>query len=139
MESKKAFTMIELLVVLLIIGILSAMAISLMRGRVDSAKWSEGRAAAGSIRTAARAFMGEKGPDWTGDLTTVDLATLGFKPGDLTGKFFTDSAYSIKAAGYDNFVVTVTAAASTSPEKPAAPAVVTLDQDGNWTVDGVPE
>ncbi len=139
MESRKALTLIELMVVLLIIGILAAMAIPLMRGRVDSAKWSEGKASAGTILSAARAFMGEKGQDWTGDWTTVDLATLGFKPGDLTGKYFTDTAYAITVTAYNTFTITVTAVASASPDKPGTPGVVMLDQEGRWTIDGVPE
>lgn len=139
MESRKAFTLLELMVVLLIIGILAAMAIPLMRGRVDSAKWSEGKAGAGTILSGARAFMAEKGQDWIGDWTTVDLNTLGFKPGDLTGKYFTDAAYAITITGYNTFTITVTAANSASPDKPSAPGVVSLDQDCKWTVDGVPE
>ncbi|MGB2806252.1 MAG: prepilin-type N-terminal cleavage/methylation domain-containing protein, partial [Sedimentisphaerales bacterium] len=59
MEKRKGFTLIELMVVIFIVGILAAVAIPIMRGRIDSAKWSEGRAAAGSIRTAARAFCAE--------------------------------------------------------------------------------
>jgi len=65
MKSRKGFTLIELMVVIFIVGILAAVAIPIMRGRIDSAKWSEGKAAAGSIRTAARAFCAEKGPSYT--------------------------------------------------------------------------
>lgn len=139
MKSRKAFTLIELMIVLLIISVLAAMAIPLMRGRVDSAKWSEGKAGAGTILSAARAFIGEKGQDWTGDWTTVDLAALGFEPGDLTGKYFTDAAYAITVTGYNTFTITVTAANSASPDKPGTPGVVALDQDCKWTIDGVPE
>jgi len=139
MKSSRAFTLIELMVVILIISILAAVAIPLMRGRINSAKWSEGKSGAGTILTAARAFMAEKGSTWTGDWTTVDLPTLGYKPGDLTGRYFTDAAYTITFTGYNAFTITVTAAASASPERPSAPAVVSLDQAGRWTVDGVPE
>jgi type IV pilus assembly protein PilA len=125
------------MIVILIIGILAAVAIPLMRGRVDSAKWSEGKAGAGNIRTAVRAFMVEKSADWTGDWTATTLTTLGFEAGDLTGKYFTDGAYAIGVTGYDTYIITVTAANSGSADRPVAPAVVTLDQDGAWTVDGV--
>jgi prepilin-type N-terminal cleavage/methylation domain-containing protein len=139
MKNRKAFTLIELMIVLFIIGVLAAIAIPYMRGRVDSAKWSEGQASAGSIHTAARAFMGEKGPTWGGDWTTVTLTTLGFEPGDLTGKYFTDAAYAISVTAYDTYTITVTAANSASPDRPTIPAVITLDNNGSWTIDGVAE
>jgi type II secretory pathway pseudopilin PulG len=125
------------MIVIFIIGILAAVAIPLMRGRVDSAKWSEGRTGAGSIRSAMRAYIAEKGADWTGDWTATTLITLGFEPADLTGKYFTNGAYAIGVTGYNTYIITVTAANSGSPDRPTAPGVITLDQDGVWTVDGV--
>jgi prepilin-type N-terminal cleavage/methylation domain-containing protein len=140
MEKRKGFTLIELMVVIFIVGILAAVAIPIMRGRIDSAKWSEGRAAAGSIRTAARAFCAEKGPNWGGVWANVGLYELGFTNlvnmadgDDLDGKYFTNECYGIVFAGYDQYTVTVTAASSLRADKPTSPAVVTLDQDGVWT------
>ena len=139
MKSRKGFTLIELMVVIFIVGILAAVAIPIMRGRIDSAKWSEGKAAAGSIRTAARAFCAEKGPNWpVANYVATTLADLGFNitagaGGDLDGKYFTDDAYGILFAGYDQYTITVTAAASLSPDAPAVPAVVTLNELGAWT------
>ncbi|MHC4543546.1 MAG: type IV pilin protein [Planctomycetota bacterium] len=121
MEKRKGFTLIELMVVIFIVGILAAVAIPIMRGRIDSAKWSEGRAAAGSIRTAARAFCAEKGPNWGGVWANVGLYELGFTNlvnladgDDLDGKYFTNEC-------------------SNRVDKPTSPAIVTLDQDGVWT------
>ena len=91
MTRRKGFTLIELMVVILIVGILAAAAIPLMRGRIDAAKWSEANATAGTIRAATRVYFAE-----TGDTTTIltDLADastqskLGFTTGDLTGTYF---------------------------------------------------
>ncbi|GAG66503.1 unnamed protein product [marine sediment metagenome] len=144
MKSRKGFTLIELMVVILIVGILAAVAIPIMRGRIDSAKWSEGKAAAGSIRTAARAFCAEKGPGWGGTWANVTLADLGFnltlaaEAGDLDGKYFSDEAYAIDFTAYDTYDVTVTAGDSVNrDDAPSTPAVIELDQAGNWTEDGV--
>lgn len=138
MKKRKGFTLIELMVVILIVGILAAVAIPIMRGRIDSAKWSEGKAGAGSIRTAARAFCAEKGPDWGGTWANVTLTDLGFSitaaagGGDLDGKYFTDEAYDLTFNGYNDYLVTVTAVDSLSTEKPTTPASITLDEDGVW-------
>ncbi len=137
MRGKKGFTLIELMVVIFIVGILAAVAIPIMRGRIDSAKWSEGKAGAGSIRTAARAFCAEKGSGWGGTWANVTLANLGFQTGDLDGKYFTDAAYGVAFTAYDDYLITVTALSSTSADKPTLPAVVTIDEGGVWIEDGV--
>jgi len=133
------FTLVELMAVIFIISVLAAVAIQFMRGRVDSAKWSEGKAAAGSIRTAARSFSALKGQSWSGNWAGVALPDLGFdlvdgaSGDDLDGKYFTNEAYSVAFTGYDQYTVTVNSAASLSPDKPTTPTTVTLDQDGMWT------
>jgi type IV pilus assembly protein PilA len=139
MEKRKGFTLIELMVVIFIVGILAAVAIPIMRGRIDSAKWSEGKAAAGSIRTAARAFCAERGPNWGGVWATVSLADLGFTnlvPGlngdDLDGKYFSSDSYALAFTAYDDYLITVTAVTSTSLDKPTSPSVMTIDEAGTW-------
>ncbi|MBR3632604.1 MAG: pilin [Elusimicrobiaceae bacterium] len=54
--SKKAFTLIELLIVVLIIGILSAIAIPMYQGAVDKSHWSTMLPGAKAIKDAEEAF-----------------------------------------------------------------------------------
>jgi type IV pilus assembly protein PilA len=131
---EKGFTLIELMVVIFIIGVLAAVAIPLMRGRTDSAKWSEGRAIAGSLRAAARAYIAEKGHGFTFAGTTT--VQLGFAAGDLSGKYFQDGDYKIVftdvgAGAPPTYLVTVTS--SKTGEAPQVPSSITLDQDGKLT------
>jgi prepilin-type N-terminal cleavage/methylation domain-containing protein len=133
-KMKKGFTLIELMVVIFIIGILSAVAIPYMRGRTESSKWTEGRAIAGSIRTAIRALHAELGPDY--DYSTVTtLRQLGFADHDLDGRYFKDGdfIFTISSGRPLLYLITVTANPAASPEAPRVPAGMTLDQDGSFT------
>jgi type IV pilus assembly protein PilA len=143
MTGRKGFTLIELMVVIFIVGILAAAAIPIMRGRIDSAKWSEGKAGAGSIRTSARALIAEKGNSYNfaglnGALSTATTYNgLGFSSTDLAGTYFTQGAYAIvftngAAGNPPTYVITVTAANSTSTAKPTSPSVVTLNDAGTF-------
>jgi prepilin-type N-terminal cleavage/methylation domain-containing protein len=116
MERRKGFTLIELMVVILIVSILAGVAIPLMQGRIDSAKWSEANAAAGTVRTAVRAYHAEKGATASAALVNKALndsdtqAKLGFNSADLTGTYFAPSNYTISAVNSDGIAeVTVTA------------------------------
>src|SRR5210317_1259193 len=101
MNGKKAFTLVELMVVILIVGILAAVAIPLMQGRIDKAKWSEANATAGTIRTAVRAYAAETSITTAKTLATKKLsdaatqAALGFNATDLTGTYFEPGCYTI--------------------------------------------
>jgi len=139
MESRKGFTLIELMVVILIVGILAAVAVPIMRGRIDSAKWSEANASAGSIRTAVRAYIAEKGPNYAGYAADIEGAlslanvqsNLGFSSSDLEGSYFAQGDYviSLVVADPPSCVVTVT------PTKGNAPSGTgTLAADGSWSV-----
>jgi len=137
MESRKGFTLIELMVVILIVGILAAVAIPILRGRIDAAKWSEGKAMMGSVATSIRAYHAEKGPSGTAPTTLLPAATgLGFAAGDLTGTYFVDGNFTFSVTAMDplTFTVTCTAGGLGAPAgAPTTPASYQLDQSGTWT------
>ena len=133
---KPGFTLIELMVVLFIVGILSAVAIPYMRGRTDAAKWTEGKTAASSIRTAIRALIAEKGNDYDYETNITTLAHLGFAAGDLAGRYFDDDDFSFTmtnggGVAQPTYTITVTAGANGGPaEAPSNPPTVTLTSAG---------
>jgi prepilin-type N-terminal cleavage/methylation domain-containing protein len=131
MQARKGFTLIELMVVILIVSILAAVSIPIMRGRIDAAKWSEGRAMMGTIATALRAYGAEKGPEPDGDWPPT-LTQLGFQTGDLEGTYFTLTSASWASAAYPSggdLTYTITVAAPTGINTPSN---ITLDEDGEW-------
>jgi prepilin-type N-terminal cleavage/methylation domain-containing protein len=124
MRGKKGFTLIELMVVILIVGILAAVAVPLMRGRIDRAKWSEANASCGTIWTSVRAYIAEKGPAYTGYAADIQGAVtgavaknLGFNPTDLVGTYFTSANYVISGvvAEPPACVITVTPSKANAP------------------------
>jgi len=136
MESRKGFTLIELMVVILIVGILASVAIPMLRGRIDAAKWSEGKAMMGSIATSIRAYQAEKGPSGAAPtILGIGATGLGFAAGDLTGTYFGDADFGFAVTAMDPlaFTVTGTAGVSGDPDAPTNPASYVLDQAGDWT------
>jgi type IV pilus assembly protein PilA len=125
-QGHRGFTVVELMVVVLIIGVLSVAAIPLMKGRTDASKWSEAKTAMGTIATALRTYGCEKG-DFLG---APSLEQIGILDGDLDGTYFSHDAYAITSAsasnGLTSFVITCTAADSARPDVPSSPAVMTL-------------
>jgi prepilin-type N-terminal cleavage/methylation domain-containing protein len=135
MNYRKGFTLVELMVVILIVGILAAVAIPLMQGRIDKAKWSEANAAAGTIRTAVRAYAAETSianADSVCEGNTCDDSdvqnALGFSSTDLEGVYFTASDYEITSINDSGVaVITVTASKGNAPS-----GSYQLEADGDW-------
>lgn len=106
-KTRKAFTLIELMVVILIVAILAAVLAPMLSGRINEAKWTEGKAGAGTIATALRAYWAEHGA------APATIADAGIDTGDLDGKYFTTTSYVISdvseaAGGEIYYTITVT-------------------------------
>ncbi len=135
MLRKKGFTLIEFVVVILVVAILAAVAIPIMRGRIDAAKWSEGKRMAGTVATALRTFAAEEGEDaaLTGTAFSSWNVDLGFAVGELTGTYFSDGDFTISDFVYGpplEFTITVGTSADDAPSRPDG---YTLDHNGDWT------
>lgn len=137
MKSNKGITLIEVMVVTFIVSIMAAVAIPIMRGRINTAKWSEANLTAGTIRSAVRTFIAENGPDYdyrrlTARLDNPSLYTvLGFNNSDLSGSYFNQGDYQLRNVRADppGCVVDVR---SSHPEGPPGRGI--LAADGSWSV-----
>jgi prepilin-type N-terminal cleavage/methylation domain-containing protein len=132
MECRKGLTLIELMIVIIIVGILAAAAIPIMQGRIDSAKWSEGKAITGIIARALRTYVSEKGNNFT---PVPTLAELGLDPGDLDGTYFSggesgtnDFSWIINSNDPIDYLITTTAPAGIN-----SPSQITLNHAGVFT------
>ena len=134
MNKNKAFTLIELMVVILFVAIIAAVAIPIMRGRIDTAKWAEGKAMVNSLAASIRSYAEETGRHGTYGADAPSLALLDFTTSELTGTYFafTDyswiTSYDEKADPPLKFRITVTA-----PTGISTPSEVTLDETGTWS------
>ena len=131
MKNRSGFTIIELMVVILIVGILAAVAVPMMKGRIDKAKWSEGKAFMGTIARSLRAHVSETRKNFT---PVPTIQQLGFAPSDLNGTYFTGGesgtgnfSWIINNDNPLNFLVTATAPAGID-----SPSQITLDNTGKF-------
>jgi type IV pilus assembly protein PilA len=126
MKNNKAFTILELTVAILIVGVLVAAAVPLLSGRADASKWSEAKTAMNTIASALQSYAEEKG-----SLTRIPtLAELGISEDKLDGPYFSHQAYAITEVsvvdGQVAFEITCSAVRSTRNGKPCNPSRMAL-------------
>ena len=140
MKLKEGFTLVELMVVVVIVALLAALLIPMLTARVEAAKWSEGKSAAGTIATALRAYVIER-------VELESLTVTGFtdiskfmNEADLEGKYFTYSDYVLSnvvyapAAAAGNYTVEYTIQVNRPTGQTEWKKLgYTLDHTGTWT------
>ena len=99
MKINSGFSLVELMIVIVIIGVLAAVAVPIYSNNILKAKMSEADGALGGIRTKLRVYYGENGeyPDAT-DAYVIDEFWHVMPEGELTGKYFYDSSYTVTSS-----------------------------------------
>ena len=137
MRNNKGFTLIELMVVILIVAILAAVLAPMLTGRIREAKWTEGRAGAGTIATALRAYCAETGVDYssTAGITGASGAYdfVGITDADLDGKYFDVTCYDVAGIGYVAATGVVSYTISVTAPACVGGGTKTLSATGAWS------
>jgi len=89
------FSLVELMIVIIIIGILAAVAVPVYSNNVQKAKRAEADAALGSIRNQIDIYEAEYGRNPRQNPASYVIGAIwnSIRPGELTGKYFSDSSY----------------------------------------------
>lgn len=133
-----AFTLTELMVVILIVAILASVTTSFIQGRVDKAKWSEACTTAGFIRSSVRTYVSESSHTAAEALVGTNLGNentqnlLGFNALDCEGTYFESDDYTITSVESDG-TAAITVTGSSKTNSPSGTYV--LQEDGTWEKD----
>lgn len=139
MINEKSFTMIELLIVIVIICILSAIALPIMSGNIKKAKQSEAIVTLGTIRTAEQLYYIEYGSyvsvnknQWAAGPLSVYM-----KDTYMNGRYTESLEYSVSATT-TTFIGTFNSTAQTTGSGCLATTryfenigIITMDQNGS--------
>ena len=132
MRNKRAYTWVELLIVVLIVSILASLVMPIVRTQIDAAKWSEGKAMAGTIATAIQTWS--VGPHRKTGLWTrgsgVSLNDMGLHESDFQGRYFDEGCFDWEIS-FDGLVLTYLVTVI-PPSGIGSPGQITLDSDGEW-------
>ncbi len=141
-KNQGGFTLVELMIVVIIVGILAAVAIPMYQGATERAKASEAVAALGTIRGAMRVYFAEHGtyvgtavlPFAAGGLVTA-TGTLDVTDSDLMGRYFSSPCYTFDAvptgAAFD---IECNGANSTATQAAEVSTIVrSINQNGDIT------
>ncbi len=129
MKGKAGFTLIELMIVVIIIGILAASAVPIYRANVRKAYAAEGFATLGAIRSAERLYKAE----WDTYKNSTDIKT-DFGLDTTDNQYWNNGAFKVTGASSTAFTATATGSDSTAPGAAKISGIVlTMDQTGVTT------
>ena len=97
MKRAKGFTLVELVIVIVIVGILSIVAVPIYRGYTRKAMASEGKSLLGTIQTSQKVYFAEFA-SYLGVATATNIHTL-LDVDARSNKYFTNFKISVDGSG----------------------------------------
>jgi len=120
MKRVMGFTLIELIIVIVIIGILAAIAAPMMSSNVAKARRSEAVSIMGAIRTAERLYFVDHN-EYTnvglGAFANTDILGQYITGNDINGRYFNSAAFIVESASNNNFTIRCDVSATANPSE----------------------
>lgn len=138
-KNQRGFTLVELMIVVIIVGILAAVAIPMYQGATERAKASEAVAALGTIRGAMRVYYAEHGTyvntNFIDNAPVTSGSILDVSDNDLLGRYFSSPCYTFTGIPTANaFTIECLGSASTAPNASEVSTIVrSINQAGDIT------
>lgn len=123
----QGFSLVELMIVIVIIGILAAVAVPIYSNNVTKAKQSEADGALSSIRNQLIIYKSENGlyPKEVHSTLVVDMDIHSIKSGELTGRYFSDSSYTYRSPNQRTYTLVCDKGSVLENDR-------TLDEEGEY-------
>ncbi len=136
---RRGFTLVELMIVVIVVGVLAAVAVPMYQVTAERSKASEATAALGSLRDVMRTHYAEFGryadASFTDGARVTVGGVLGMSDFDLRGRYFSSECYTFSGAPVANsFTIECDGSASVATKgAEVSTIVVTIDQSGELT------
>jgi len=131
------FTLVELAIVIVIAGILAAVAVPIYRGLIDDSKWSEARVGMGAVRSALDVYRAKNSGRLPGIAVgpVSNFATLvGVDANSLANlRYFNNSDFTMIAVDTNTGTYTLQVDGQNSTNNEAPRGVIVMNEAGDET------
>jgi prepilin-type N-terminal cleavage/methylation domain-containing protein len=141
LTGQRGFTLVELMIVVIVVGVLAAVAIPMYQLAAERSKATEASAGLGAVRSAMRVYFAEHRTYANASFIDDAAVTVGgiliLNSNDLEGRYFSTSCYTFDGApDATTFTIECDGSASTAPvASEVSHMTVTIDEDGDIVKD----